>query len=148
MPGPPKGKGGRPRTPTETKRRRGTDRPDRTPRSTDLAAVAPVDADAVELSPLAALERSLLAGKHWLAESDAASIVLARDALELYAELRADPKAKASDVISAGKWVQSCFSDLGFTPGERSRLGLAEVKAVSKMEALRAQRAKVADTGS
>ena len=95
-----------------------------------------------------ALERSLVAGSHWLAESDAAAIVLAREALQLYGEVREDPKAKLSDIVAAGKWVQSCFGDLGFNPAERSRLGLAEVKAASKMEQLRAQRAKVADTGT
>ncbi len=139
---------GRKPKPSEQKRRTGNPGKRALTPTTELVAVAPVDAAAVELTPLAALERSLLAGRHWLAESDAAAIVLARQALELYAEVRADPKSKTADVIAAGKWVQSCFGDLGFNPAERSRLGLAEVKAASKMEQLRAQRAKVADTGT
>lgn len=139
---------GRKPKPSEQKRRTGNPGKRALTPTAKLVAVAPVDAAAVELTPLAALERSLLAGRHWLAESDAAAIVLARQALELYAEVRADPKSKTADVIAAGKWVQSCFGDLGFNPAERSRLGLAEVKAASKMEQLRAQRAKVADTGT
>lgn len=139
---------GRKPKPSEQKRRTGNPGKRALTPTAELVAVAPVDAAAVELTPLAALERSLLAGRHWLAESDAAAIVLARQALELYAEVRADPKSKTADVIAAGKWVQSCFGDLGFNPAERSRLGLAEVKAASKMEQLRAQRAKVADTGT
>lgn len=111
------------------------------PDKAELVAVPPMDAAAVELTPLQALERALLAGSAWLAESDAATIVLARDALELYAELRDDPKAKTSDVIRAGKWVQSCFSDLGFNPSERARLGLAEVKAQSVAESVIERRA-------
>jgi hypothetical protein len=113
-----------------------------------LKPVPAVDSSAVELTPLQALERALLAGQHWLAESDAPSIVLARDALELYAELRENPQAKPADVVAAGKWVQSLFGDLGFTPSERSRLGLAEVKAASVLEELRARRTPVADTGT
>lgn len=139
---------GRKPKPSEQKRRTGNPGKRALTPTAELVAVAPVDAAAVELTPLAALERSLLAGRHWLAESDAAAIVLARQALELYAEVRADPKSKTADVVAAGKWVQSCFGDLGFNPAERSRLGLAEVKAASKMEQLRAQRAKVADTGT
>ena len=139
---------GRPPKPAEQKRRTGNPGKRALTAQADLVAVAPVGSAVVELSPLQALERSLVAGQHWLAESDAASISLALDALELYADLRVDPKAKPSDVVTAGKWVQSLFSDLGFNPSERSRLGLAEVKAQSKMEQLRAQRAEVADTGS
>ena len=139
---------GRPPKPTEQKRRSGNPGKRALPDRAELVAVAPVESAIVELSPLQALERALSAGQHWLAESDAAAIVLARDALELYADLRADPKSKPAEVVAAGKWVQSLFSDLGFNPSERARLGLAEVKAQSKMEQLRAQRAKVADTGS
>jgi len=111
------------------------------PDKAELVAVAPVDGAVVELSPLQALERSLVAGEPWLAESDAAAVVLARDALEMYAELRDDPKSKPADVIAAGKWVQSCFSDLGFNPTERARLGLAEVKAKSVAESIIEKRA-------
>lgn len=132
---------GRKPKPTEQKRRTGNPGKRALPDRAELVAVAPVESSVVELTPLQALERSLVAGAHWLAESDAASVVLARDALELYADLRADPKSKTGDVIAAGKWVQSCFSDLGFNPSERSRLGLAEVKAQSVAESIIERRA-------
>lgn len=148
MPGPQKGKGGRPPLPTEAKRRRGTARADRVRPSAELVSVPPVDASVVELTVEQALERSLLAGSHWLAESDALGIVLLREALTFYAELKADPKSKPSDVLAALKQVSSEAGTLGFNPSARSSLGLAEVKAASKMEQLRAQRAKVADTGT
>jgi len=53
-----------------------------------------------------------------------------------------------SGLRALDKQIQDALSMLGFTPSDRARLGLAEVKAVSKMEQLRAQRAKVADTGT
>lgn len=139
---------GRKPKPTEQKRRTGNPGKRALPDARTLKPVPAVDSSAVELTPLQALERALGAGSHWLAESDAPTIVLARDALEMYAELREDPKAKPSDVVAAGKWVQSLFGDLGFSPSERSRLGLAEVKAASVLEDLRARRSSVADTGS
>jgi hypothetical protein len=107
-----------------------------------------VDASVVEITPAQAFERSLISGKVWLADSEAATIVLARDALEFYADLRADPKSKPADIIAAGKWVQSLFSDLCFTPAERARLGLAEVKAATKFEELRAQQAENLNSGT
>lgn len=139
---------GRPPKPVERKRRTGNPGKRPLPAKAELVAVPPVSASVVEITPMQAFERSLIAGAVWLSDSEAATVVLARDALELYGDLRADPKAKPSDVIQAGKWVQSLYSDLCFTTAERSRLALAEVKTVSKMEQLRAQRAKVADTGT
>ena len=65
---------GRKPKPSEQKRRTGNPGKRALTPTAELVAVAPVDAAAVELTPLAALERSLLAGRHWLAESDAAAI--------------------------------------------------------------------------
>ena len=142
MPGPKKGSGGRPPTATEKKRRRGTDRPDRDGKPGSLMAVAPVDtANVLDLTPEQALERALFAGAHWIAESDLPSVIAAREAVTYYGELKSDPKTKPSDRLAALKAMSSAFADLGFTPGERARLGLAEVTAVSKMEAMRAQAA-------
>jgi len=147
MPGPPKGKGGRPPIPNEAKKRRGTARADRLPK-TDLVAVPPIDSPALELTVEQALERSLAAGAAWLAESDTLAIAVLREALEHYAELKADPKAKPSDVLAALKAVSVEAGTLGFNPAERARLGLAEVKARSHLEDLRAKQAKVGDEGS
>ena len=44
--------------------------------------------------------------------------------------------------------IISNLSLLGFTPADRSRLGVAEVKAISKMEALkRRQEARASESG-
>lgn len=140
---------GRKPKPTEQKRRTGNPGKRALPDKATLRPVPAMDASSLELTPLQAMERAHRAAAHWLAESDAPTVALARDALEMYAELRANPQAKPADVVAAGKWVQSLFGDLGFTPSERSRLGLAEVKAASKMEELRARRnAAVADEGA
>lgn len=145
MPGPKAGKGGRPPIPTERKRKRGTDRADRDGNPGTLQAVAPIDsADVLELTVEQALERSLAAGSHWISETDTTAVAMAREAAEFYAELKADPKTKPADRLAAFKVMQAAFTDLGFTPGERARLGLAEVTAVSKLEELRG-RASVVD---
>ena len=149
MPGPAKGHGGRPAIPNEVKKRRGTARADRLPKG-ELVAVPPVDASVVEITLEQALERSLMAGAAWLAESDALSVVILREALELYAELKADPKSKPTDVLAALKAMSNEAGTLGFNPATRTAMGLAEVKARTKLEELRdrqASSAKVADTG-
>ena len=96
-----------------------------------LRAVSELGAPAS--TPEAALRRAVEAAKGWLAETDLPAVAVAREALELFAELRADPQAKPADVIAAGRWMQSAFGDLGFTPGERARLGLAEVTAAKSV---------------
>jgi hypothetical protein len=60
-----------------------------------------------------------------------------------------DPKDGAM-VVAFVKQLASALSDLGFNPTARSRLGVAEVTRVSKLEALRAARVapEVADAGS
>jgi phage terminase small subunit len=49
-----------------------------------------------------------------------------------------DPKDAAA-LVALGKQLSSALSDLGFNPTARSRLGVAEVTRVSKLEALRRQ---------
>lgn len=138
---------GRPPKPTEAKRRTGNPGKRALPDKATLKAVPPVDASAVELTVEQALERSVTAGQAWLAESDTVAVALLREALELYVDLRNNPQAKPADVLAALKVVMAAASDCGFNPGERSRLGLAEVTAQSKLEELRARRTKVADQG-
>ena len=141
MPGPAKGHGGRPPTPTEVKRRRGNPGKRPLPEKSPLKAVAPVDGSVAELTVEQALERSLAAGATWLAESDAVAVVLLREAMAFYVDLRNNPQSKPSDVLAAMKQVQACASDCGFTPGDRSRLGLAEVTARSKLDEIQRNRA-------
>jgi len=146
------GKRGPAPKPAERKRATGNPGKRALPERSQIRAVAPLDTlDVLELTVEQALERSLVAGAAWITESDLAQVAVAREAVEFYAELKADPKSKPSDVLTALKVMSAEFGRLGFNPAERTAMGLAEVKARSKMEELRDRRAssaKVADTGS
>jgi len=130
---------GRPAKPVELKRRQGTYRPDRDPSRGALVAVAPIGSDMSELDPSSALDAVLVAGVHWIAKTDAPKVALLRDAMEDYARLRG-AGASAKDVREARAEVSKLLSELGFDPTARSKLGLAEVKAQSKLEELKARR--------
>ena len=58
-------------------------------------------------------------------------------------EWLADPTSRPVNMslLETEKMIQSCLSLLGFTPTDRSRLGVAEVKAKSKLEELMERRA-------
>lgn len=144
MPGVP-GKGGRPPKPAEEKRRLGN--PGRRPLASgaELALVEPLPTTMADQTPAEAFERVMQAGVHWLATTDAPSVALLRDLLEERGELRAAIDAGLGDrrhLRDLDKQITSLMSCLGFDPAARSRLGLAEVKAASKLEAMRASQAK------
>jgi hypothetical protein len=105
-----------------------------------LAVVPAIDPADHELSVGVALDRVMAAGVPWLATTDTPTVCLLRDAVEVYAELRDDSRARPADVIAAGKRVQELLSVLGFDPTSRAKLGLAEVKARSKLEELAERR--------
>jgi len=128
---------GRPPKPNELKKRQGTYRPDRDPSHGNLAAVAAIPVEMHDLGPADAMERILAAGVHWIAATDAVKVGLLREALEDYELLRA-AGASAKDVREARAEVSKMLSEMGFDPSARARLGLAEVKAMSKLEELRA----------
>ena len=69
-----------------------------------------------------------------------------RDLLEEREVLRAGAMAGSTEDRKAlrevDKQVISLLSELGFNPAARSRLGLAEVKAKSKLEELRERQAR------
>ena len=132
---------GRPPTPIEKKRRTGNPGKRALPDAGNLAPVPAIEPMAHERSVEQALEDVLGAGVHWIASTDSMLVSLLREAVESYAELRDDPRSTAKEIREARKEVSDLLRDLGFTPGERSRLGLAEVKAASKLEELRARRA-------
>ena len=134
--------------PAERKRAVGNPGKRPLPDKAQLRAVAPIDtSDVLDLTVEQALERSLAAGAAWIAESDSAEVAVAREAAQYYAELKADPKSRPQDVLKALQVMSASFGRLGFNPGERSAMGLAEVKARSKLEDLRAKQAKVGDEG-
>lgn len=129
---------GRPPKPTEQKRKIGTLRPDRVQGS--LAVVEAVERQAHEAKVSEALDRVMSMGVAWLAATDQPTLCMLRDAVEQYEELRADPRSDPRDVVAVRKSVTELLSQLGFDPTARARLGLAEVKARSKLEEIRAQR--------
>lgn len=128
---------GRPAKPIEQKRRTGN--PGKRPLpSGNLAVVPALERGSFDLTAAEAVERVLDAG-YWLAESDAPTAVLLRDAVEDYERLRS-AGAQARDVREARVEVARLAAQLGFDPTARSKLGLAEVKAASKLEQLRRAR--------
>ena len=136
---------GRPPTPTEVKKRRGTARGDRVPNLSNLAAVPAIMPEPVELDPVSALDYVLTAGQIWLAQTDTLALCMLREAIEERASLRTVVIAtQSSDARKAlrdlEKQILSQMSTLGFDPSGRSRLGLAEVKSATKLEQLRRAR--------
>jgi len=133
--------------PIEQHRRAGTFRADR--HGAALVAVEPIEPAA--LSPLEreaveVFDEVLAQGVHWLARTDAPTLVLLRDMLVERGPLRADAMAGSTEarkhLRDLDKQVMSLLGALGFDPASRSRLGLAEVKAKSKLEELRERQAR------
>lgn len=146
---------GRPPKPAEAKRRIGN--PGGRPLPGNVVALAPA-ADSVTVlgdTPGDELVASLLASpaSAWIADPDRLVVLeLLRDGWNERARLRA-----AVDALpdwAAGRYVPAAvlrlerverelttwLSLLGLTPTDRSRLGVAEVKARSKLDELRARR--------
>lgn len=136
---------GRPPSPIEAKKRRGTARPDRTPNLSNLAAVPAVDSTPADLDPANAFEAVLHDGRAWLASTDSVALAMLREALEERASLRhvvmqtQSPDARKA-LRDLDKQIVTQLSALGFDPAARSRLGLAEVKAQTTLEKLRQAR--------
>ena len=65
-------------------------------------------------------------------------------------EFLADPTERKINMslLETEKLIQSSLSLLGFTPADRSKLGLAEVKAKSKLEELMERRANRGEGGA
>lgn len=147
-----------PLLPTEVKRRRGTLQPSRMPKA--LAIVDPVSRDLVPpdvLGDIGAAEwRYVLTTCPWIAPSDLTILrlycaaldrasgleaTLAEDGYVLYTDkgyayLNPAHGALATTEAQITKWL----SLLGLSPSDRGRLGVAEVKARSKLEELAARR--------
>lgn len=134
---------GRPPVPTEVKRRRGTLRVSRTPGP--LTIVPALPASKVGNDTVADALRAIGAPA-WLAQSDEPVLRLAQQLADDHARLRAalddgfDRNVFAA-YIATTKELSACLSKLGLTPSDRSRLGVAEVKARSKLEEIMDRRA-------
>lgn len=133
---------GRPPDPIELKRRRGTLRADRTPNLANLRAVAPMGVDHKRTTAVEAFEQAVDQAP-WLAVTDMILVALVRDSLEERDLLGQGVLAGMGDrreLRALNREVLDMLGSLGFTPRERARFGLAEVKADSTLERLRAKR--------
>lgn len=146
MPNPPK--------PVEAKRRAGNPGKRRLP---SLAAVASLPAADGVPEPLRPLHdegarmwaRVWTGGAVWLSPASDLEVV------QMLCEAMDERVALRDTVLSgAGEWrdrvalrslddqIKSLLSSLGFTPVDRTRMGVAEVKRESKLDALRARQAR------
>jgi hypothetical protein len=142
---------GRPPTPIEVKKKLGTARPDRMPSgSLELAAVPPVPRTLADERPIDAFDQVMAAGVSWLALTDAPALGMLRESLAERQSMLEGGYDRAQ-LRAINKEITEMLGQLGFNPAARARLGLAEVKAASKLEELRerAQRkqAKVVNKG-
>ena len=86
-------------------------------------------------------------GGLWISKTDSHLLQMVCELFDrreiLRAEFLADPTERKVNMslLETEKLIQSSLSLLGFTPSDRSRLGLAEVKAKSKLEELMERRA-------
>jgi hypothetical protein len=138
---------GRPPVPTEVKRKRGTDRPDRTPAVGSVVALPPAKGVPAYPADLGLAgrrfwDRAWAAAITWLSpDSDGEAIEeaarLADDVDRARQRYRAtsDP-ADMRALVLASKQFMEVLSSLGFNPTARTRLGVAEVKRVSALEQL------------
>ena len=134
---------GRPTIPIEVKRRRGTLRADRTPAT--LTVLPPVTDEQLGRGSVAESLRTIGANA-WIAETDLPTVRLAQQLADDAERLRAAlDDAFSKDVFMAYnatlRELRACLSLLGLSPTDRSRLGVAEVKARSKLEELMDRRA-------
>jgi hypothetical protein len=140
---------GRPPKPIEEHKRTGTFNATKHGPRTGLAAVAPIEPATVtptNRTALEVLDEVLEVGVHWLARTDAPSLVMLRSMLEERDGLRAGAMAGSTEDRKAlrdlDRQIMPLLAALGFDPASRSRLGLAEVKAKSKLEELRERQAR------
>lgn len=132
---------GRPPKPIEDHKRTGTYRPGRHGGRGALAPVPSTEPTLNELPAEDVMSRVLRDGVVWLAQTDSVALAMLREALEERAGVReralggsAEARRELRDL---DKQIIGQLSALGFDPAARSRLGLAEVKAKSKLQELR-----------
>ena len=134
---------GRPPKPIEQLKRTGNYRTDRQGNRGPLVAIAPVDSSPHDLDPAAVFRHVMEAGAPWFASTDAIRLAMLRESLEERARLmqhaEAAPEFRKS-LRELNREISEWLSLLGFDPTSRSRLGLAEVKAMSKLEKMQAER--------
>jgi len=97
-------------------------------------------------------ERAWQSGRAWLAETDAELLLLVCEQLDERQMLRVQVLREGGWRDRAGlraldKEISDNLGMLGFTPVDRARLGVAEVKVRSALEEVRARRERRDSTG-
>jgi len=137
---------GRPTQPIELKRLKGTLRADRLPSNGPLVPLSN-SGDSPEPQTRLGEQGAAFWGKAWgtpwLSQlSDYWIVLITAQALDEREEVKVALSADPSDrklrttLRELDKQVISAYSLMGFTPSDRSRLGVAEVKKESKLEEL------------
>lgn len=133
---------GRPPKPVEQHKRTGTYNATRHKQAT-LTAVEPIALEPFERDAHELFAEIMSAGAPWFARTDGIRLAMLRESLEERARLL--PVAESStearkQLRELNKEISEWLSQLGFDPAARARLGLAEVKAQTALEDLRARR--------
>ena len=135
---------GRPPKPIEQHRRTGTFNAAKHNRGA-LVAVEPIDVAPHERPPSDLFAEIVDAGRAWFAKTDSVQLAMLRESLEERARLV--PVAESStearkQLRELNREIADWLTALGFNPTARARLGLAEVKAASTLEKMRASKPK------
>jgi len=148
---------GRPPKPTEVKRRTGNPGQRKLPDQSVVELLPAVDKTPEPARPLSTAgrelwERAWRSGRAWLADTDSELLLITCEQLDERQVLR-------ESVLSLGDWreraglraldkeIAANLAMLGFSPVDRTRLGVAEVKAQSALEEVRRRRAQRNETG-
>lgn len=142
---------GRPTTPLEIKKRRGTLRADRLPNGLPDLEIVNGNEPPEPIAPLGEAGSEFWGqvfdtGGRWISHTtDLTLVQITAELLDEREALRASVMAGNSPRERSGlreleRALVSNLGLLGFTPSDRSRLGFAEVKTESKFEQLKRQR--------
>lgn len=139
---------GRPPIPNERKRALGNPGKRALPTISNIVALEATSDIPNAMRPLgqagqALWDRAWEAGRHWLSpKTDIETLLIICEQLDERISLRIrvlteNDATERKALRDLDKQIMSGMSILGFTPTDRARLGLAEVKAVSTLEKLR-----------
>jgi hypothetical protein len=143
---------GRPTQPTELKALKGTLRPGRLPNGALLSEISNSGGLPEPLGALGAVGDSfwrLAWSSPWLSHKTDYWLVLItaqnldrRESMRALAEVSLDDRKLASSLVEIERVILSNLALMGFTPSDRARLGLSEVKKESKLEDLLRRKAE------
>ena len=142
---------GRPPKPIEEKRRLGNPGKRPLPSSAEVIPLDPADTVPEPLRPLGKMgldfwERTWQVGMNWISpKADIELMMMTAEMIDERAILRnlvfqdrnADRPKLRSGLRELERQIQSNLAQLGLSPADRARLGLAEVKVRSKLAALK-----------